>query len=499
VALSPDGALLTVQRKRADWQEQDKVDVYRVSDGALLDTVRGNGALFSPDGKYLATFFGGSVYLYPVAELGEGWEKRLPKQTLPWCALTEEGNCELVFSPDGSLAALIRAGRVEVYRVEERGLVHQLSGWEVQDAYSLPSVQFSRDGSRVLIVTAPLYDAQYNVKQPSRAMLVDVASGEWLSKQDVPEGFVYTDGEAIRAFRWQAEGEAPYLGCVLSVKVQDGKVVSRSSCDASLVVCVNQECTNVENKILGQDGKTYTVSCSDEATGRKCEILDEEDGEALATFSVPKEKSVYFKVFDGSVVAVEIEGSFPGEYVTARREDGKRAEIGRSLLLKSVSGRENIAFDLYKEGLVVLDVEQWTVKRYSRYSAPYVSLLAVNDEAVFVAHQDWEAGKTVSSVKIVDIRTGKSRFIPVPEWKMGVDGTVADTSVYQPPFLVVDSGGTAYVIDINQETLIHELDVSPSYSINAMAFSEDQRFFVTNSADGFIRVWAVVPEDAPVK
>src|SRR5690606_23328273 len=39
VALSPDGKLLAVQRKKADWQETDKVDVYRVADGSLLDTV----------------------------------------------------------------------------------------------------------------------------------------------------------------------------------------------------------------------------------------------------------------------------------------------------------------------------------------------------------------------------------------------------------------------------------------------------------------------------
>ncbi|WP_322506708.1 WD40 repeat domain-containing protein, partial [Anaerolinea sp.] len=159
VALSPDGTLLAVQRKKTDWQEADKVEVYRVADGSLLDTVRGNGALFSPDGLYLATVFDGSVRLYPVAELGQGWEKRLPKQTLPWCDGNER--CGLIFSPDGLLAAVIRPSRVDVYRVEERKLVRQVSGWE-GDGYALPQVQFA-DG-QMLITTPALYDSQGNVR-----------------------------------------------------------------------------------------------------------------------------------------------------------------------------------------------------------------------------------------------------------------------------------------------------------------------------------------------
>ncbi len=111
VALSPDGALLAVQRPRGQVVEQEKIDVYRVSDGSLLDTVRGMGAVFSPDGQYLAAVFDGSVRLYPVAELGEGWEKRLPKQTLPWCGINE--TCGLTFSPDGTLAAVVRSSRVD--------------------------------------------------------------------------------------------------------------------------------------------------------------------------------------------------------------------------------------------------------------------------------------------------------------------------------------------------------------------------------------------------
>jgi hypothetical protein len=208
VALSPDGTLLAVQRKKADWQEADKVDVYRVADGRLVDTVRGEGAVFSPDGQYLATLFDG-LRLYPVAELGQGWEKRLPKQSLPWCGATE-GNCGLVFSPDGTLAALVRAARVEVYRVAERRLIRQVSGWE-SDNYTLPQVQFGMDGGRMLITTPALYDGQGNVRVRAQTIVVDVASGEWLSRGEAPEGLAYLDGGQVRTFRWQAEGEMPQM------------------------------------------------------------------------------------------------------------------------------------------------------------------------------------------------------------------------------------------------------------------------------------------------
>ena len=222
VALSPDGSLLAVQRPRGQTVEQDKVDVYRVSDGALLDTVRGMGTLFSPDGRYLATVFDGSVRLYPAAELGEGWEKRLPKETLPWCGAME-GRCGLVFSADGTLAAVVRAGRVDVYKVESRKLVRQVSGWEGKDTYYLLQVQFVPNGEQMLITTLPVYDSQGKAQTPAQAILVDIASGEWVSKTEVEDGFAYPDDGQVREFRWQAEGEMPPYGIKMDAPKAHGQ------------------------------------------------------------------------------------------------------------------------------------------------------------------------------------------------------------------------------------------------------------------------------------
>lgn len=205
VAISPDGALLAVQRKKADWQEIDRMDVYRVQDGSLLDTVRGSGVVFSPDGQYLATVFG-PVQLYPVAELGKGWERHLPKTNLPWCSWWER--CGIVFSPDGTLAALVFTARVDVYRVAERRLVRQVSGWEA-DQYHLPQVQFSADGGQMLITTPTVYVGWGKVKAKAQVIAVDIATGEWLSRSEreseVEEGFAYLDGGQVRTFQWVKE------------------------------------------------------------------------------------------------------------------------------------------------------------------------------------------------------------------------------------------------------------------------------------------------------
>ncbi len=367
VALSPDGALLAVQRKKADWQEADKVDVYRVADGSLLDTVRREGAVFSPDGQYLATVFDGSVRLYPAAELGEGWEKRLPKQTLPWCGVME-GSCGLVFSPDGTLGAVVRAGRVDVYRVEDRKLVRQVSGWEVKDTYYLPQVQFA-DG-RMLITTLPIYDRQGNVRVKAQAILVDIASGEWVSKSEVEQGFAYWDGEQVRTFTWKAEGEMPYFGRP-AVKAENGKLIVKEIINGELVECENHECARVpaKDRLIDQNGAIYTLTC-DKA---RCVVVNSDDV-TLAPFFAPQDAYVSLWVFPshfGDVVVIEVvtvRGISVTVNITAYRADGRRANIAdNSPYAVLFDEQRRVAFGVYEEerqAIRVLDVDDWVVRRY---------------------------------------------------------------------------------------------------------------------------------------
>lgn len=495
VALSPDGAFLAVQRQRGtdNWEEPDKVDVYRVSDGSLLDTVRGNGALFSPDGKYLATMFGGSVYLYPVAELGEGWEKRLPKQSLPWCSGINEG-CSLTFSPDGSSAALIHAGRVEVYRVEERRLVRQVSGWEVQDAYSLPSVQFSRDGSRVLIVTAPLYDAPFHVKQPSRAILVDVAGGEWLSKEDAPEGFVYTDGKEVTGFAWKAEGAIPsdyFLEPLLQVD-ESGNVIIATSEE----YCETVSCRKLAaDEVIGLRNRRIGISRLEQS---ETHVFLPGEQKAIP---VSKENLWSIRFYD-DIWFVQYLTAFSG-WGTVYREDGRRIQVDKLPFSALYDGHwlvVNTHYDGWSYPLIV-DVDNWTLRKAFKNPQDFNDVVAVKDGMIVSPYM----GRDVQGGRLAIVFSAGKKLIEIPAWEQQGYAPLIRSGAFSPDagpdagLLAIDGGnGWMYLVDLSESTVAGQLRAHQGV-ISAIAFSPDGRFIATSGEDGFIRVWAVVPEDAPVK
>jgi WD40 repeat protein len=496
VALSPDGTLLAVQRKKADWQEADKVDVYRVADGRLVDTVRGEGAVFSPDGQYLATLFDG-LRLYPVAELGQGWEKRLPKQSLPWCGATE-GNCGLVFSPDGTLAALVRAARVEVYRVAERRLIRQVSGWE-SDNYTLPQVQFGMDGGRMLITTPALYDGQGNVRVKAQTIVVDVASGEWLSRGEAPEGLAYLDGGQVRTFRWQAEGEMPGFYRP-DIKVENTKLIVKESTGEEIVLCTNQECVRspARNKFFDQNGHSYTLVCGDKTT--KCQVLDDSTQEVIGSFWIPMDAYVWLGIIPtrfGTLVVTEIvQGR--SSWSVVYRSDGRKVDIANNFLEKILSDGEKIAFGIFDEGLKILDVEQWVVKRYSSDS----DLLYFSEGKAYIANQSWD--ENGPSIQVLDVLTRKSYFVPVPKWRFATTWQISGEEIAESAdkfanLFLVSTGGIVYAVDVDKMELVGNLSLNAPYSNAIMKFSKNGRFLMTYGTDGFIRVWGVVPDGTNVK
>lgn len=461
-ALSPDGSLLAVQRKKMDWQEPDKLDVYRVEDGTLVDTVRGTGAQFSPDGKYLATLFDASVRMYPAEELGEGWEKRLPRQTLPWCGITE-GRCELTFSPDGTLAAVVRAGRVDVYQVETRKLVRQVSGWEVQDTYTLPSVQFTPQGGQLLITTQPLYDSRGNVRKKAKTILVDVASGEWVINADAPEGFAYPDGQTVRGFRWQAEGEMPSAVEWLHPTI----MVSNDGLTCLYV-------TDWWRLGWGKDAISY--NCENE----KCSSIyggwDEVifyGGQKQYKFSREGNKGFIFA--DDKKIAVPVSDWVFGYVINSR------------YLLWSVSysqsGGESIVFDL-QEGRSVLKTDYIHPDNFFvKDNLLFMSDLSGTNLIVF----DLEKQKRLSTSEKKQIpqieKIPNVLFFPV----ISRDGLL-----FRPFF--DEKRSTLCVVSENECN-----PVLPFVEIATANFSPNGQFFATYGNDGFIRVWAVVPEDVPVR
>jgi WD40 repeat protein len=245
-----------------------------------------------------------------------------------------------------------------------------------------------------------------------------------------------------------------------------------------------------EGKIFGRDQKIYSLSRSE--VTKRWEVTSE-DGQVVATFSAPENAYLSVEVFGGEVVVVQVSQQ-RNAYTIAYRADGRRAEIARNFVLYPiVADSKRIVFSVYQEGLKVLDVQQWTVKRYKTSDS---TLLALYEDRVFIANRSWKTGP---SIEVVDLLTAQSHYIPVPDWRVGVWGQSIEASVLENDLLMVDSSGMIYVINTGSREFIHKLNSGYPYSNLSIVFSPDRRLLIIYGADGFIRVWGVVPEGSPVR
>lgn len=469
VALSPDGTLVAVQRKKADWQEADKVDVYRVADGSLVDTVRGMGAVFSPDGQYLATVFDGSVRLYPVAELGQGWEKRLPKQSLPWCGATE-GNCGLVFSPDGTLAAVVRAARVDVYQAAERKLVRQVSGWEAQGTYYLPQVQVAE--GRLLVTTLPVYDSQGKVQTPAQAIVVDIASGEWVSKSEVESGFAYLDAGQVRMFQYSLEKKDLNL---LGIK-DDGQVLLS-----------DESCQVVDNRLscysLMRDGADWVLSDHDKT---------------VLKFQSLGEDRVKTWIFFGNIVVNHVwlgqNGVQAGKLRIYNPEGVMIVEISGLAFFANATNSGTIAvlcFDDVGQSKIVV-IKPGEKPRFLLYPGFEALMMGITDdelvtfgskEIVFWNSDGFSKIKGISHHILTDTKA----------WvRISPDGAMLFFSIGS-----LENGFNIIDLDADEPKIVPIM--REIGTVGALHISPNGRLFATYGEDGFIRVWAVVPEGANVR
>jgi WD40 repeat protein len=467
VALSPDGALVAVQRKNADWQEADKVDVYRVSDGSLVDTVRGNGVVFSAD--FLATVFDGSVRLYPVAELGQGWETRLPKQTLPWRGATEDVSTGLAFSPDGALAAIIRPARVDVYQVTDRRLVRQVSGWETPNWYTLPMVQV---GQQALLITTPtLYDKQGNVRVKRQAIVVDIASGEWVGKSEVENGFAYLEGEQVRLFPWAETNTERLLG----IK-NNGQVVLES-----------EKCQVVDSSLtcywLSKDGQDWR--------------LVSEQGETVLQFKSLGENRLGVWVFPGYIVVNHVfgVGAFETGNIHVYDIAGQRvAKLNGVVHFSNANQKGEIAIMLlenfYATKFQVAVLRPGESLKSFMLQAPETLMAGLATDALITLGHTTRSSDTVLSLRDANNASllGKWSVSGSCNWSW---------ARFSPDYHLficgVERDDGLGVIDVNLDapTMTY---IMPELAVTNAQFSPDGRLLATYSTDGFIRVWAVLPE-----
>lgn len=147
-----------------------------------------------------------------------------------------------------------------------------------------------------------------------------------------------------------------------------------------------------------------------------------------------------------------------------------------------------IVFEVFTQSkTIVLDTENWTVKAFG-IGSPIQSF------------DKWIVFADVFGNKLlfVSLDSTKERFeVPVGEFP----GYVVHSSAYSPigNILVVEDGnGGGYVVDVSSRKSIAEKMFTGGMTY-AMAFSPNGRLFATYGTDGFVRVWAVIPEEVNVR
>jgi WD40 repeat protein len=212
LAFSPDGWMLAAP-------EGNTVNLWRVSDGALLQTLSGHelaiGSLaFSPDGAVLASAVTGQVAMENI-RLSRVSDGTLLRSMLSYYVST------LVFSPDGEiLAAGKRLGQVELWDVGRGRMQAELVGHTDQERGKSKDVRglaFSPDGE---ILASSAYQAKlWRVSDGSVLRVLD-APGYVESLAFSPGGEILATGNGGSVQLWRVSecggpsaGESPDTGC----------------------------------------------------------------------------------------------------------------------------------------------------------------------------------------------------------------------------------------------------------------------------------------------
>lgn len=289
-----------------------------------------------------------------------------------------------------------------------------------------------------------------------------------------------------------------------AVKAEDGKLIVKEIINGELIECTNQECDrfSAENNLVDQNGSIYTLVCHK----TRCDVV--RTGVSLASFFAPQDAYISLWVFPsqfGDVAVVEVivaRGASFTVSVAAYRPDGKQANIANGWLNNVLfDGQRKIAFGIYEDGekaIRVLDVDEWTVRRYEKDE----DLLYFSNDTIYVARQSWD--EYGPSLQTLNILTKESDYIRVPKWNSANTWTrsgeeVAESADVLSNLFLVSTGGVVYAIDLDKKEFIGQLDLIDPYSNVIMKFSPNGFFLMTRGTDGFIRVWAVVPEGANVR
>ncbi len=222
-------------------------------------------------------------------------------------------------------------------------------------------------------------------------------------------------------------------------------------------------------------------------TARRWKIRKSDDDQLIASFQAVSGIDTYPLTIYRGVAVVSFFSGRSG-WAVAYRQDGKTANIANDFVFKVFHDGNFMAFDT-GEGAKVLDIDSWTIKKF-----PGENVVGFHDGKLIGVDRSAKP-----AVRIIGIADRQTQVIPVPEWKWGAGGmSVCCAKMTDDGLLMVDSAGTIYALDATSGTFVREF-LATSDEITGMEFSEDRRFFATFATDGFIRIWAVVPEGANVR
>lgn len=457
VALSPDGRLASI----ADCVEgaDCAFQVFRIADGELIFSGKGNRPFFSPDGRLFAADVERSVWIWDV----DTWKK---VQNI-W--LEDPVETTRTFSPDGELLAVGRSDTIEIWRIAERKLIRVIDGLEDEEYGGLPVI-FAPDSRNIAIQDG---NRQWHV--------VEVASGKRSQTVELPQpGIPYWDGGQLKGYPvpehpnyfppWNAKAfhfvdQDSALAFPYFPPANDGSVQSKI-CRLSLAGELS--CKPVE------------------------QILEEIDLASLANLVGSNRKiqpmavlqNGAYLIYDASVQYGEQAGLWDVRQRRTKSWNGSLTEWAAS------NDESRVVIALRNNGVYLVEVLDLVSGKsvYRKDINTYWLALDLSPDgrslAVMLEVDDTD------QLQVIDIETGKvaSRF-EIPKSK---DGEVFISAIEFGPasdiLALAFSDGRIGVYNLEGK-LIHSWQAHQGEI--ALVFSQDGRSLATNSRDGLIKIWGV--------
>jgi WD40 repeat protein len=474
-----------------------QIFLYRADDGTFVRALRGHtdmvtSVAFSPDGKWLAS--GDRRGVIRIWNVADGTIIR------EWAAHGEE-IIAVLFSPDGSLLVSATDRVVNIWRIGDWSLVHQIVQKEENRIIpGVSAIAFSPDGKLLAIGdylktrVIQVSDWKEVLRLRRAGALAFSPDGQYLAMSEEEDIAIVSlsDGKALRILR----GHKNIITCLAFS--HDGKLLASASVDRTIALW---------NPSLGQVLRTMTRH-----TDTVNAVLFSEDDRQL--FSVGNDRAIrVWQVADGREMR-HITGDLPGPaYKIAVSSDGQ--------LVATILGAEIKLLDL-RDGHVVrtLTVQGGSVTDVA--FSPKEQLLAASLCTSFSSEFECLQGEirlwNVADGQVVRV-WGKEHKAPITEiefspdgqmlvsidvqsqarlWRVSTGEEVWKLEDVRAPAAFSPDGKVLALVSSNGITLWRVEDqqiiiVISNFEVKDMIFSADGQMLITNGGEegDEIRFWDV--------